>query len=169
MKRLQMEQRRGHLGALVVWTALVGLCWQASAQIPRPPMPIPVVPAPIAIRPPVIAPIPAPTPPARPAPTLVAVPSPFPVALPPPEFDHDYKGQLVVTKWNDYSLIQLICKDTPNAVACSYQTHDPVSGRLISCLIMLGPIAHNDERVMQHEMGHCNGWSNNHERARYGD
>jgi hypothetical protein len=162
----QLPRRRGHLGTLLVWTALVGLCWQANAQIPRPPLPIPA--APIPILPPIslIPPaVPTPTPP-----TLATMPIspliPFPVPLPPPEFDREYTGQLVVTKWNDYSLIRIICKDTPNAVACSYRTYDSVSGKPISCLVMLGPGTWSDERVLQHELGHCNGWPGDHRGAR---
>jgi hypothetical protein len=45
--------------------------------------------------------------PANPTPALKPIP------LPPPEFDREYKGQLVVTKWNDYSLIRHICKEPP--------------------------------------------------------
>ena len=48
--------------------------------------------------------------PAQPA---QAVPAIKPIPLPPVEFDHAYGGQLVVTKFNDYSLIRMICKDTP--------------------------------------------------------
>jgi hypothetical protein len=92
-----------------------------------------------------------------------------PVPLPPVEFDREYKGQLVVTKFNDYSLIRMICKDVPTAIACSYRTYKTTTGEPISCLILLGPKAHDDERALRHEIGHCNGWSNNHERARYGD
>jgi hypothetical protein len=88
------------------------------------------------------------------------------IPLPPAEFDHEYKGQLIITKWNDYSLIQMICKETTNAIACSYRTYDSISGKPISCLIMLGPLAHDNARVLQHEIGHCNGWSNKHEGAR---
>ena len=69
-------------------------------------------------------------------------------------------------KEDHYALIRHVCSDTPNAVACSYRTYDSVSGETISCLIMLGPGTWEDERVMQHEVGHCNGWSNNHEGAR---
>ena len=102
-----------------------------------------------------------------PGPLVGVVPTmPGYIPLPPAEFDHEYKGQLVVTKWNDYSLIQLICKETKNAIACSYRTYDSVSGKPISCLIMLGPLAHNNAKVLQHEIGHCNGWSNKHEGAR---
>ena len=91
------------------------------------------------------------------------------VALPPVEFDHQYTGKLTVLKEDNYAFIRHVCRDTPNAIACSYRTYDSVSGETLSCLIMLGPVAHNDARVMQHELGHCNGWSNDHERARYSD
>ena len=125
---------------------------------PRSPLIPPAAPTPIPAK---LAPPPA---------TMPISPPPFPVALPPVEYDHRIRGQAdVITKKDDYDLIRLICKDTPNAIACSYRTYDSVSGKPISCLIMLGPGTWEDERVMQHEVGHCNGWSNNHERARYGD
>jgi hypothetical protein len=108
----------------------------------------------------------APAAPARPAPTPIP-PTYRPSPLPPPEFDHEYKGQLIITKWNDYSMIRLICKDNPTAIACSYRTYDSVSGAAISCLIMLGPGAHDNERTLRHEVGHCNGWSNKHEGAQW--
>jgi hypothetical protein len=106
----------------------------------------------------------APTVPSSPLPGSPTMPAVIP--LPPAEFDHEYKGQLIITKWNDYSLIQMICKETTNAIACSYRTYDSISGKPISCLIMLGPLAHDNARVLQHEIGHCNGWSNKHEGAR---
>jgi hypothetical protein len=44
------------------------------------------------------------------------------VMIPPPKYDGPYRGgQLIVTKWNDYSLIRMICKDTVNPIACSIQ------------------------------------------------
>jgi hypothetical protein len=92
-----------------------------------------------------------------------------PVPLPPVEFDHAYTGQVIVTKWNDYSLIRFICKDTPNPIACSFRTYDSASGETISCLIMLGPDTWSDERAMRHEMAHCNGWPGDHPGARYSD
>ena len=91
------------------------------------------------------------------------------VALPPVEFDHQYAGKLTVLKEDNYVFIRHVCADTPNAIACSFRTYDSASGETISCLIMLGPMVHDDERVMRHEMAHCNGWPNDHEGARYGD
>jgi hypothetical protein len=96
-----------------------------------------------------------------------AVPAIKPIPLPPVEFDHAYGGQLVVTKFNDYSLIRMICKDVPTAIACSYRTYKTASGEPISCLILLGPKVHNDERALRHEMGHCQGWPGDHPGARY--
>lgn len=95
------------------------------------------------------------------APTLPAY-----VALPPPKYDGPYRGgKLIVTKWDDYSLLQHLCKD-PGVIACSYGTYDSVTGNLISCLILLGPVAHDNARVLRHEIGHCNGWTSAHEGAR---
>jgi hypothetical protein len=98
-----------------------------------------------------------------------AAPALKPIPLPPVEFDHAYSGQVIITKWNDYSLIRFICKDTPSAIACSYRTYNTVTGAPISCLVMLGPKAHDDERAMRHEMAHCNGWPGDHPGARYSD
>jgi hypothetical protein len=175
----------GHLGTAAFWIALLTLFgWGASAQIPQPPVhrpvrlaivqapkvippPAPALPAPIPVTMPVVPP-----PPERPAPTQTMVTTtptlPAHIALPPVRYDHEYTGgQLIITKWNDYSLIQHICADTPNAIACSYKTFNTATGKLISCLIMLGPVAHDDPKVLRHEIGHCNGWTSAHEGARY--
>jgi hypothetical protein len=170
--------------SIVGLVAAGGLSWQmAAAQaeinalIPRPPMPIPNV---VALMPPTApllrsapTPIPPPTmtvvpvPPPRPMPVLLSVPSR--IALPPVEFDHAYEGKLTVLKEDNYALIRHVCKETLNPVACSYRTYDSISGETLSCLILLGPAAHDDPKVMRHEMGHCRGWSNAHEGARYDD
>jgi hypothetical protein len=88
------------------------------------------------------------------------------IPLPPVEFDHPYSGEVVITKWNDYTLLRSICKDVPTALGCSLRTYNGATGAPISCLIMLGPAIHNDERALRHEMAHCNGWPGNHENAR---
>lgn len=89
-------------------------------------------------------------------------------ALPPVEYDRPYEGQLIVTKWKDYSLLRSIChKDiTVDAIACSIRTWDIATGKPISCLIMLGPKAWDDARALRHEVGHCLGWPNDHPGAR---
>jgi len=167
----------------------------AQAEIdrltPRPPLPIPNVvalmpptvpllrssptPIPPDIRPtpapiPVMMPIPQPRPawmtPAMMPPAIPAI-IPSHIPLPPAEYDHPYAGKLVVLKEDTYNFIRHVCRHTtPNAIACSYRTFDSVTGQNISCLIMLGPDVHENEQVLQHEIGHCNGWSNDHERAR---
>jgi hypothetical protein len=96
--------------------------------------------------------------PARPAPPLSAPLIPNVIPMPPPEFDTPYKGKLTVTNMEDYGVIRFICKST-SAVACTVHTWG-------ECLILLGPGTWSNKDVMRHELGHCNGWSNNHEGAR---
>jgi hypothetical protein len=171
----------GHLGTAVFWVGLLTLFgWQASAdQVLRPPLPIPNVPARppapkvVALMPPTVpltrsAPTPIPPPaPERPTPAVMPVPSHIP--LPPAEYDRPYTGKLTVLKEDSYLLIRHVCNDTPNPIACSFRTYDTVSGETLSCLILLGPKAHDDPRALRHEIGHCNGWTSAHQGARYGD
>ena len=120
-------------------------------------------------------PIPPPTPAVIPIPPQRPTPPPTPVmlpvlrhvALPPAEYDRPYTGRLTVLKEDSYLLIRHVCNDTPNPVACSFRTYDTVSGETLSCLILLGPKVHNDERALRHEIGHCNGWGGDHPGARY--
>ena len=168
--------KQSHLATAAFWIGLLTLFgWQASAQIPRPPMPIPNVPAPAPNGRPDAAdrpltrsanPNPAASP-GRPPPTPVMLPVLSHVALPPAEYDRPYTGRLTVLKEDSYLLIRHVCNDTPNPVACSFRTYDTVSGETLSCLILLGPKVHNDERALRHEIGHCNGWGGDHPGARY--
>jgi hypothetical protein len=174
--------KQGHLATATFWVGLLTLFgWGASAQIPRPPLPIPNV---VALMPPTVpltrsapTPIPPPTPAAIPIPPQRPIPPPIPVMmpilprimLPPPEFDHAYAGKLTVLKEDNYVFIRHVCSETANPIACSFRTFDSVSGVTISCLIMLGPDVWNDERVLRHERAHCNGWPGDHPGARYGD
>jgi hypothetical protein len=188
MHKTQMKNR-GHLGTALFWIALLALCSQGAAQIPtppRPPLPIPNV---VALMPPVArylpsqpTPIPPPTPAAIPIPPQrPIIPPPTPewlrpammpvaplsdIALPPAEYDRAFTGKLNILREDSYAFIQHVCRDTPNAVACSYRTYDSVSGVTISCLIMLGPDVWDDERALRHEMAHCNGWPGDHPGAR---
>jgi hypothetical protein len=87
--------------------------------------------------------------------------------LPPVKYDHEYRGgQIIVTRWHDYAMVRTMCRDNPTAIACSYRVIDKATGEDVSCLIALGPAAWNDERTLRHEIGHCNGWSDQHEGAR---
>jgi hypothetical protein len=179
----------GYLAPAIFWIGLLAMFgWEASAQIPRPPLPIPnVTPArppatTVALMPATIpltrsspTPIPpattttVPLPPQRPTPTPVTMPVPARIPLPPPEYDRPYTGKLTILKQDDYLLIKHVCNDTPNPIACSFRTYDTVSGETLSCLILLGPKVHDDERALRHEMGHCNSWPGTHPGARYGD
>jgi hypothetical protein len=172
-----------------------GLCWQgarAQAQIDRlnalrPPAEIPNVikPKVTALMPPtapllrsaptpippaepvVLKPLEIPIPTPRPTPIPVTVPIPSHIALPPAEYDHPYSGKLVVLKEDNLALIRHVCRDTPNPVACSYRTYDSATGETLSCLIMLGPGAHENAVALRHEIGHCNGWPGDHPGAHY--
>jgi hypothetical protein len=175
--------KQGHLATATFWVGLLSLFgWGASAQIPRPPMPIPAHPPVVALMPPTVPltrsqPTPIPTAPvvttpARPAPPLTPATMPLVplhVALPPAEYDHEYKGKLTVLKEDNYVFIRHVCSDTKNPIACSFRTYDDKTGETLSCLIMLGPDVWDDERVMKHERAHCNGWPGDHPGARYGD
>jgi hypothetical protein len=161
--------KQGHLATAAFWVGLLILCSQGAAQIPRPPMPIPNV---VALMPPV-APLlrsaPTPIPPQRPIippPTPVMMPILPHVALPPAEFDHPYTGKLTVLKEDNYVFIRHVCSDTKNPIACSFRTYDDKTGETLSCLIILGPDVWGDERVLRHEMAHCNGWPGDHPGAR---
>jgi hypothetical protein len=157
---------------------------------PRPPMPIPhvvaLMPATVPLSrseptpiPPDIRPTPAPIPAMMPIPlprpawmTPAMIPPGSPaiipshISLPPAEFDHEYVGRLTVLKEPDYVFIRYVCANTIRAIACSFRTYDTATGQNISCLIMLGPDVHENEQVLQHEIGHCNGWPNDHAGAR---
>jgi len=89
-----------------------------------------------------------------------------PVPLPPAEFDHPYTGQVIVTKWSTFGLLRTVCKDQPTAIACTLRTYNSATGAPLTCLVMIGPGYHDNERVLKHEMGHCNGWSEKHEGGR---
>jgi hypothetical protein len=97
--------------------------------------------------------------PTRPAPPLSAPLIPANPSIPPVEFDGTYRGKLTISKMDDFSVIQYICK-SPNAVACAVHTAS-------NCLILLGPGTWNRADVLRHEMGHCWGWPGDHPGARY--
>jgi hypothetical protein len=95
------------------------------------------------------------------------LPVPRLIPLPPAKYDHEYTGKLTVLKEENYLFIRHVCNDTKNPIACSFRTFDTATGETLSCLILLGPKVHDDERALRHEMGHCNGWSGDHHGARY--
>ena len=80
----------------------------------------------------------------------------FPIPLPPPQYAKLYTGLLSVVKMEGYSVLRSLC-NSATAVACSVRSST-------SCLVMLGPIVHDSEAALQHELGHCNSWPASHPR-----
>lgn len=124
-----------------------------------------------------------PNPPAPPPPTPIGKPTPQQLVpkgryarpyLPPAEFDHPYDGILTVRRLSEADIVK-VCESRwwmkyPTHVACAYPSKQPVH-----CLIYLA----NDDvlkaygqdaaSTLRHEIGHCNGWGRDHERARNPD
>jgi hypothetical protein len=176
-KPLQKMTRARKVAVLIAACLAVATTQAWSWDPPRPPASIPAALMPPTV--PLLRSAPTPIPPAAPValmptpipPPRPAIPAMMPilprVALPPVEFDHEYTGKLVVLKEDTYLFIRHVCRDVPNARACSYRTYDSISGATLSCLILLGPDVHENPKVMQHEIGHCNGWPGDHPGAHY--
>ena len=75
--------------------------------------------------------------------------------LPPAKYDKPYTGTLYVLRMDDNYILQQICGNDRLLIACAVHSET-------SCLIVLGPVAQNDERVMRHERAHCEGWPAHH-------
>jgi hypothetical protein len=95
--------------------------------------------------------------------------------LPPVEYDHPYSGKLLVVTISKRDLLQFLCSNDKvldprkprvcDAKGCSTMLAcAPNNGT--SCMIVLGPGTWTDERVLRHEIGHCNGWPADHRGAR---
>jgi hypothetical protein len=78
---------------------------------------------------------------------------------PPEQYDHPYKGQLVVQQ-APIKLLRFLCRNAPQgrlAIGCTFKLVD-------ACYIY---IANSVNKIMypqlfRHEQAHCNGWPNNH-------
>lgn len=90
--------------------------------------------------------------------------------LPPPEFDHAYKGKLVITRAKDVTEVQKLCARVfpIPSIACAYF----VTG---GCWIIIAPdsvitaAGWTPDIVRRHEIAHCNGWPAGHPGARRAD
>jgi hypothetical protein len=100
--------------------------------------------------------------------------------IPPAEFDTPYAGVLVVERIAPED-IKKICS-TYVACAISISTTDPAAsgrprriefsntGNRVACIILMAPDwamermqpPQNPKEVLRHELGHCNGWPQNH-------
>lgn len=77
---------------------------------------------------------------------------------PPAQYDHAYKGKLLVLPVDRTSLAR-VCHDWA-ASACAYVGRG-------KCTVFIGASAQGTWRwnmLLQHEIGHCNGWPANHPR-----
>ena len=87
--------------------------------------------------------------------------------LPPAEFDRPYTGQFYVTYAGSKADVRDLCKRPadPYGLACSY-----AMGK--TCWIIIAPKEDIEaqgltmEITMRHEIGHCNGWSQEHKGSR---
>src|SRR3989442_7646776 len=86
--------------------------------------------------------------------------------LPPAEFDKPYTGKLIIRRFETEEEIERICKGSAK-YACAARVADGSA-----CYLFVG----NDnvlkrnhvpyEFMLRHELGHCNGWTKDHERKR---
>jgi hypothetical protein len=86
------------------------------------------------------------------------------------EFDHEFAGKLIITRANREELDRFCAGALPSGrkIACAAV---PAPGAT-ECRIYIGDDAvlagagSSFEETVRHERGHCNGWSEAHERAR---
>jgi hypothetical protein len=87
--------------------------------------------------------------------------------LPPPEFDRPYNGRLSVDTVPTQRSLAEICPNaaarTPNMIGCAVRANDGSHCRVIlapdSIIRALGA---SRQRILRHEIGHCNGWPAHH-------
>jgi hypothetical protein len=81
--------------------------------------------------------------------------------LPPVEYDHPFAGELLVIDELERQSIRDNCgswgREYDDLAACAY--HDASANR---CVVLLA------KKAERHEIGHCNGWPQSHEGARWG-
>src|SRR5262245_15516696 len=97
--------------------------------------------------------------------TLIVAPalagSPY-ATVPPPEYDHLYDGELHVADDLDLQVMRFVC-GTP-AVGCAVR-NQPAPGHCIIFLARESDLAksgHSMQTIRRHEVGHCNGWPQDH-------
>ena len=86
--------------------------------------------------------------------------------IPPPEFDKPYTGKLIIRRFETEEEIERMCKGS-SKYACA-----PHSIDLKTCYLFIlndSGLRRNHipwAFVLRHELGHCNGWSKDHENKR---
>jgi hypothetical protein len=82
--------------------------------------------------------------------------------LPPVEFDHPYKGKLIIKTVRSVAEMGAVCP-TATKIACASISHGPITPKT-TCLIYLRDDAEMRRQnwrrhlILRHEIGHCNGW-----------
>jgi hypothetical protein len=89
--------------------------------------------------------------------------------LPPVEYDHPYNGKLTVAIVNKEQMARLCPKASlyPIGLACAY----PYETMSMCQIVMItddiiAAVGLTPKIVLRHELGHCNGWHNDHRGAR---
>ena len=99
-----------------------------------------------------------------------ALPATIKSATPPAEFDHPYTGQLTITRTKDQAETRWLCTpaDFPQALAlgCAKVMMGGGCRIIISPDSVLAEAGMTLEFVKRHEMAHCNGWPQDHRRAK---
>ena len=92
--------------------------------------------------------------------------------LPPEHYDRPFAGELIVQQMKSQDEVRAACPGTTfPAIGAFGCAHLQPGGRV--CRVILAPnvdiiaAGYTTGIVLRHEVGHCNGWSNKHERARY--
>jgi len=87
--------------------------------------------------------------------------------LPPVEYDHPYNGKLTVAIVNKEQMARLCPKLYPITLSCAY----PYETMSMCQIVMItddiiAAAGWTPKIVLRHELGHCNGWPNDHRGAR---
>ena len=90
------------------------------------------------------------------------VPNPGTNIFPPPEYDHEYEGDLTIKIVSTVEQLKILCRvDNPKLLACSFHNNK-------SCLVIMVDDSVMRHRgwstgmLLRHERGHCNGWPGDH-------
>jgi hypothetical protein len=84
--------------------------------------------------------------------------------LPPAKFDHAYDGKLTVISVNSDTALRVACRWPGTSHSEKFACAERGIGR---CVIYLHEdefrrLGWNRETVLRHEIGHCNGWEEDH-------
>ena len=93
--------------------------------------------------------------------------------LPPLEYDHPYAGEIIINRVGPEVGVALSCPTAGfpagRAIACNQRRLGPKERCeiFIASDSIIASVGLTYEIVLRHEIGHCNGWSGDHQGARY--